>query len=181
MLATFAESVGVEGPANYAQFLTSAGVASASLITSLAISAASVVLCGIVGVGMAFLLKRFAFPGRRLIEAFILVPAALPPLIGAISFQLLYSDIGILPRGLQQFFGADHPVLPFDGIAGVLVVHTFTMYPFFYLTTSAALPAWTPPWRRRPTTWRRAGCGCGARSCCRCSPRHWCRPRCWSS
>ncbi|MFE9692780.1 ABC transporter permease [Micromonospora sp. NPDC005806] len=144
MFATFAESVGVDGLANYSVFLTGDGVARSALVTSLLISAASVVLCGIVGVAMAFLLKRFSFPGRRLIEAIILVPAALPPLIGAISFQLLYSETGILPRGLQHLFGTENPVLPFTGLAGVLVVHTFTMYPFFYLATSAALVGMDP-------------------------------------
>ncbi|WP_223884341.1 ABC transporter permease [Micromonospora craniellae] len=144
MFATFAESVGVDGVANYTEFLRGEGVARSSLLTSLGISAASVLFCGIVGVAMAFLLKRFQFPGRRLIEAIILVPAALPPLIGAISFQLLYSETGILPRGLQQLFGTESPVLPFTGIAGVLVVHTFTMYPFFYLAASAALSGMDP-------------------------------------
>ncbi|MGC5659059.1 ABC transporter permease [Micromonospora sp. WMMD723] len=144
MFATFAESVGVDGVANYTEFVTGSGVARSALLTSLGISAASVLLCGIVGVAMAFLLKRFSFPGRRLIEAIILVPAALPPLIGAISFQLLYSETGILPRGLQQLFGTENPVLPFTGIAGVLVVHTFTMYPFFYLAASAALVGMDP-------------------------------------
>jgi iron(III) transport system permease protein len=144
MLATFTESVSDDAAGNYASFLSGDGVARTSLITSLAISAASVVLCGIVGVAMAFLLKRFAFPGRRLIEAIILVPAALPPLIGAIAFQLLYSETGILPRGLQQLLGTESPVLPFSGIAGVLIVHTFTMYPFFYLAASAALAGMDP-------------------------------------
>ncbi|WFE67241.1 iron ABC transporter permease [Micromonospora sp. WMMD714] len=144
MFATFAESVGVDGVANYTEFVTGTGVARSALLTSLMISAASVLLCGIVGVAMAFLLKRFSFPGRRLIEAIILVPAALPPLIGAISFQLLYSETGILPRGLQQLLGTENPVLPFTGIAGVLVVHTFTMYPFFYLAASAALVGMDP-------------------------------------
>ncbi|MDW5328408.1 iron ABC transporter permease [Plantactinospora sp. KLBMP9567] len=144
MLATFVESGDGDGAENYTAFLSGAGVARSSLVTSLGISAASVLLCGVVGVAMAFLLKRFAFPGRRLIEAIILVPAALPPLIGAISFQLLYGETGILPRGLQQLLGTDEPVLPFSGIAGVLVVHTFTMYPFFYLAASAALAGMDP-------------------------------------
>lgn len=144
MLATFGESVDKDGTGNYLSFLGNAGVARISLLTSLGISAGSVLLCGMVGVGMAFLLKRFTFPGRRLIEAIILVPAALPPLIGAISFQLLYSETGILPRGLQRLFGAESPILAFDGIAGVLVVHTFTMYPFFYLAASAALAGMDP-------------------------------------
>jgi iron(III) transport system permease protein len=144
MLATFMETVGPDGIDNYSSFLSGTGVARSSLITSLGISAASVLLCGVVGVAMAFLLKRFSFPGRRLIEAIILVPAALPPLIGAISFQLLYSETGIMPRGLQHLFGTEQPVLPFSGIAGVLVVHTFTMYPFFYLSASAALAGMDP-------------------------------------
>ena len=144
MLATFLESVNTDGAGNYTSFLSGDGVARSSLITSLVISAASVLLCGVVGVAMAFLLKRFSFPGRRLIEAIILVPAALPPLIGAISFQLLYSETGILPRGLQELFGTESPVLPFSGIAGVLIVHTFTMYPFFYLSASAALAGMDP-------------------------------------
>ncbi|MFD6754059.1 MULTISPECIES: ABC transporter permease [Micromonospora] len=144
MFATFSESVSENGTRNYLQFFTSSGVARESLFTSLFISAASVLLCGIVGVAMAFLLKRFSFRGRRLIEAIILVPAALPPLIGAVSFQLLYSNIGIVPRGLQALFGTERPIMAFDGIAGVLVVHTFTMYPFFYLAAAAALAGMDP-------------------------------------
>ncbi|MEE3921304.1 hypothetical protein V2I01_32985 [Micromonospora sp. BRA006-A] len=106
------------------------------------------------------------------------MPAALPPLIGAVSFQLLYSNIGIVPRGLQALLGTDKPILAFDGIAGVLVVHTFTMYTW---SASAALAGMDPRSRRRRTTSARAGYGCGAPSCCRCSPRRSSRRRCWSS
>lgn len=144
MLATFSESVAENAGDNYSGFFSAGGVARQSLINSVLISVASVVLCGVVGVAMAFLLRRFQFPGRGLIEAIILVPAALPPLIGAISFQLLYSETGILPRALQQLFGTEEPVLAVSGIAGVLVVHTFTMYPFFYLAASAALRGLDP-------------------------------------
>lgn len=144
MLATFGESVAENAGDNYSGFFQSGGVARQSLLNSIMISLASVLLCGAVGVAMAFLLRRFQFPGRGLIEAIILVPAALPPLIGAISFQLLYGETGILPRSLQRLFGTEEPVLAVSGIAGVLVVHTFTMYPFFYLAASAALRGLDP-------------------------------------
>lgn len=124
---------------NYGAFLNPDGVAFRAALTSIGIALASVLCCAIVGTAMAFLLARFDFPGRRLIEAIILIPAALPPLIGAVAFQMLYSDIGIMPRWLQAVFGTDSPVLAATGIGGVLVVHTFTMYPFFYLSVSAAL------------------------------------------
>lgn len=140
LLATFAESGGGAGAAaNYGRFVSGEGAALPALLTTIGISLASVVLCGIIGTVMALLLRRFEFPGRRLIEALILIPAALPALIGAVAFQLLYSNIGIVPRWLQSVFGADQPVLAATGIAGVLVVHAFTMYPFFYLSVSAAL------------------------------------------
>jgi iron(III) transport system permease protein len=140
LLATFAETRHGAGLlANYGRFFTTDGVGLSSLLTTIAISLASVVLCGLVGTSMAFLLSRYEFPGRRLIEALILIPAALPSLIGAVSFQMLYSNIGIVPRWLQQVLGTDKPVLAATGIAGVLVVHTFTMYPFFYLSVTAAL------------------------------------------
>lgn len=125
--------------ANYGEFLNPDGVAMRAMLTSIGIALASVLCCGAVGTAMAFLLTKFNFPGRRLIEAIILIPAALPPLIGAVAFQMLYSNIGIVPRWLQSMFGADAPVLAATGIVGVLVVHTFTMYPFFYLAVSAAL------------------------------------------
>lgn len=103
------------------------------------ISVLSVITCGIVGVGMAFLLESFEFPGRRMLKAFAVIPMALPSLIGAFSFDFLYGESGIIPRGLKVLFGL--PQVPFylDGIAGVLMMHTFTMYTYFYLPVSAAL------------------------------------------
>lgn len=140
LLTTFAESGAGSGAAeNYGRFLQPGGTALPALLTTIGISLASVVLCGAIGTGMAFLLHRFDFPGRRLIEALILIPAALPALIGAVAFQLLYSNIGIIPRWLQSVFGTAEPVLAATGIGGVLVVHAFTMYPFFYLSVAAAL------------------------------------------
>lgn len=123
----------------YGRYFTGDGVAQQALITTLEIAVASVITAGVVGVGVALLFVRFDFPGRRLLEAVVLVPAALPPLIGAISFSLLYSKSGIVPRALQALVGSSSPPISFNGIAGVLVMHTFTMYPFFYLAASASL------------------------------------------
>ncbi|CAM3244848.1 ABC transporter permease [Stackebrandtia soli] len=144
IVAPMLQTAGVSGlgdgaAANYGQFLNPDGVAMEAVLTSIGIALASVVCCAVVGTAMAFLLARFDFPGRRLIEAIILIPSALPPLIGAVAFQMLYSNIGIVPRWLQSVLGTDSPVLPATGIVGVLVVHTFTMYPFFYLAVSASL------------------------------------------
>lgn len=106
---------------------------------SLYISVLSVISCGAVGVGLAFLLESFDFPGRKALKAFAVIPMALPSLIGAFSFDFLYGESGIIPRGLRQIFGLTQVPFYLDGIAGVLMVHTFTMYTYFYLPVSAAL------------------------------------------
>lgn len=103
------------------------------------ISVLSVLTCGAVGVGLAFLLESFEFPGRRALKAFAVIPMALPSLIGAFSFDFLYGESGIIPRGLREIFGLAKVPFFLDGIAGVLIVHTFTMYTYFYLPVSAAL------------------------------------------
>ena len=103
------------------------------------ISVLSVITCGIVGVAMAFLLESFEFPGRRMLKAFAVIPMALPSLIGAFSFDFLYGESGIIPRGLKVIFGLAEVPFYLDGIAGVLMMHTFTMYTYFYLPVSAAL------------------------------------------
>lgn len=138
LLSTVFESADGAGR-NYGRFLDPNGIALRTLFATVGISLASVVLCGVIGTAMAFLLQRFRFPGRRIIDALILIPSALPALIGAVAFQFLYSDIGILPRFLQSVFDTEEPLFAATGVAGVLVVHAFTMYPFFYLSVSAAL------------------------------------------
>ncbi|WP_051388817.1 ABC transporter permease [Arthrobacter sp. 35W] len=122
---------------NYGTFFS--GSSASALLLSVGISMASVVLCGILGTLLAVLLTRFEFPGRKALEVFALLPMALPPLIGAVSFVLLYSETGIVPRALHLWLGIPAASTSVTGIAGVLLVHTFTMYPFFYLSVSAGL------------------------------------------
>lgn len=123
--------------ANYTNFFNGASLSALGL--SVGTSLASVVLCGVVGTLLAVLLTRFDFPGRKLLEVFAILPMALPPLIGTVSFVLLYSETGIVPRALHELLGISPATTAVSGIAGVLVVHTFTMYPFFYLSVTAGL------------------------------------------
>lgn len=138
MLSTgFASGGGAGLGANYTTFFS--GSSRTALVLSIGISIASVILCGIIGTLMAVLLNRFQFPGRRALEVVAVLPMALPPLIGAVSFVFLFSETGIVPRFLQQSLGIPASATAVTGIAGVLLVHAFTMYPFFYLSVAAGL------------------------------------------
>lgn len=136
MFATLFTSLG-DGGSAYGDF--SDGSSQAALVLSVGISLVSVLTAGVVGGGLAVLLTRFDFPGRGLLKVFALLPMALPPLIGALSFYYLYGPSGIVPRLLQSLTGVSPNAVAFDGVAGVLLVHTLTMYPYFYLAVSAGL------------------------------------------
>src|SRR5690606_5968533 len=124
MLATVVTSFGNGGVA-YQAFLGSGSTLSA-LLTSVGISVVSVVTAGVLGSGLAVLLTRFDFPGRRALRVFAILPMALPPLIGAMSFYYLYGSSGIMPRALAALTGISADAVAADGIAGVLLVHTLT-------------------------------------------------------
>ncbi|WHZ00847.1 iron ABC transporter permease [Neobacillus sp. YX16] len=145
---TFLQSVvGEEGGTleNYQRFFGLTSTANLeALWTSVYISVISVITCAIVGVTMAFLMERYEFPGRKLLSVLILVPMALPPLVGVLSFTFLYGESGIIPRAFQVLFDLEKVPFSLKGVMGVIVVHTFTMYTYFYLTAAAAIKGLDP-------------------------------------
>ena len=72
-------------------FLTSTGCA---LI-------AAVINC-VFGLNLAWILVRYDFPGRRLMDAMIELPFALPTSVAGITLSRMYSDQGVLGRLLQK-------------------------------------------------------------------------------
>jgi iron(III) transport system permease protein len=142
MFATFEESLtGVGGgAAEYWKFLDlHNGAQGESMLGSLVISFLSVLTSGVTGLFLAVLLKRWEFPLRAVCQVLVLVPIALPPLMGVQAFVLLYGIGGTFPQILGTLFHTKPASFAVDGISGVLLVHTLTMYPYFYLTVAAAL------------------------------------------
>jgi len=103
------------------------------------VSALSVLLAGITGTFLAVLLTRWDFPLKRVCQVLALVPLALPPLIGVRAFFLLFGPGMVFPRLVSELFGTDQIAFSLYGLSGVLLVHTVTMYPYFYLSVTAAL------------------------------------------
>jgi iron(III) transport system permease protein len=124
--------------ANYSDVL-SQRVVIVSIVSSLGLSIGTVVLCAIVGVPLAFLFERFTFPGRRLFAALAALPLVLPPLVGTVAFIFLCGESGILAHGIQNLFGLQNPPWRLRGWPALLLFHTYTMYPFFYVLTGAGL------------------------------------------
>lgn len=124
--------------ANFREVLSQRIVIEA-ILNSIGLSFTTVLLCSIVGVPLAFLFERFTFPGRRLFAALAALPLVLPPLVGTVAFILLCGESGILAHSIRNFLALESPPWTLRGWPALLLFHTYTMYPFFYVLTGAGL------------------------------------------
>ncbi len=105
---------------------------------SVYVSILTVLFSGVMGVALAYVFTHYTFPGRKLFSAIAVLPVVMPPLVGVLAFLFLFGESGILPRFLQAIFRLDAPPFALRGVAAILVVHTYSMYVYFYLFTSTA-------------------------------------------
>jgi molybdate transport system permease protein len=102
-----------------------------SLVASLSATGIALVL----GVPMAWIYARVAFPGRAVLRALTTLPMVLPPVVGGIALLLAFGRRGLLGSWLDTTFGI---TLPFT-TAGVVMAETFVAMPFLILTVEAGL------------------------------------------
>ena len=105
---------------------------------TLLLSAASVVLAGAWGLGLALLWARREFPGRAWFYALGFSPVLMPPIVGTLAFQSLAGESGWLWRHVPaiKFFAT-----PF---ARVLLVHVYSFGCYTYAYVAAALESGAP-------------------------------------
>ena len=119
--------------------MLSQGAVIEAVLTSLGVSIRTVIFCAVVGVPLAFLFERYTFPLRRLFALFAALPLVLPPLVGTVAFILLCGESGILAGLTQAVLGLESAPWTLRGWPALLLFHTYTMYPFFYVLTGAGL------------------------------------------
>jgi len=124
--------------ANYSQAL-SQSIVLESIVASVGISLLTVLFCAAVGIPLAFLFERYTFPARKLFATFAALPLVLPPLVGTVAFIFLCGESGILARLVQSTLHLEQSPWSLRGWPALLLFHTYTMYPFFYVLTGAGL------------------------------------------
>ncbi|HVN85032.1 MAG TPA: ABC transporter permease [Candidatus Binatia bacterium] len=102
-----------------------------SLVCSVSATACAIVL----GLPLAWLQARVAFPGRALLRAVTTLPIVLPPVVGGVALLLAFGRRGLVGQWLDQMFGVR---LPFT-TAGAVLAETFVAMPFFVLTVEGGL------------------------------------------
>lgn len=140
---TFLESIrkdGVYALTNYKDFFGAKSAANfEALWNSVYISLLSVFFSALIGVPLAFIFTRYDFPGRQFFSNIAIMPIVLPSLVGVMAFMFLYGEAGLVPNAIKDIFNLSKVPFSIGGISGILIVHAYTMYPYFYMTTSSAL------------------------------------------
>lgn len=85
----------------FAELLTRPNVVQA-FVTSIGCALAAAVINCIFGVILAWVLVRYEFPGKRLMDGMIELPFALPTAVAGITLTKMYSDSGFLGRAFEK-------------------------------------------------------------------------------
>lgn len=121
---------------NWAQFIPL--VTSESSLTALGLSlrtsAASTVLCVVLGIPLALVLARGSFPGQRLLRSFVLLPLVLPPVVGGIALLYTFGRQGLLGRSLEVL-----GIQIAFSTAAVVLAQTFVALPFLVVSLEGTL------------------------------------------
>ncbi|MFL6239095.1 MAG: ABC transporter permease [Actinomycetes bacterium] len=111
-------------------------IAREALRLSLVTAACSTALSVLIGVPLAWLVARVAFPGRRLVRALITLPLVLPPVVGGLALLYAFGRRGVFGSAMASA----HIGLSFT-TAGVVAAQTFVAMPFLVLSVEGALAA----------------------------------------
>ncbi len=98
-------------------------------------------LCGVIGVGTAWLVTQFDFPGRRALEWLLVLPLALPTYITAYVYVEILGFQGPLQSGLRALTGwrslRDYWFPDPRNLAGAICIMAIVLYPYVYLSVRA--------------------------------------------
>lgn len=142
-LRTFFESLQKDGSisfGNYQDFFVQESKTNLeALWNSVYISILSVVVSALIGIPLAIIFNRYDFPGRSFFSTAAILPIVLPSLVGVMAFMFLYGESGLIPNAIKDLFGLEKVPFKIGGVSGILIVHAYTMYVYFYMTVSAAI------------------------------------------
>ncbi|MEA5048966.1 MAG: iron ABC transporter permease [Eubacteriales bacterium] len=107
-----------------------------TLLHSLVVCVATVLLTSVIGVPIAYLMTRYNIAGKRILHIFIIMSLMSPPFIGAYSWIILLGRNGLLAK-LFALVGMTSPTI--YGRNGIIFVFMLHLFPYIYLYTSGAM------------------------------------------
>ena len=137
----------VVGMGNFARFFESSALRGPLvniIIWNFAFAFLSVVMTFALGLTIAYIYNDPSFPGKKIIQSFLLIPYTIPSLITILIWRgLLNPDVGIINVTLNKWFEWSPPWFtdPLWAKVGILLVNLWLGYPYFMLICNGALQA----------------------------------------
>lgn len=103
------------------------------------LGAASVLVCGAVGIALALYMTFLAGREKKAVHILLLSPMMIPGVIVVIAFNQLYGESGIITKGLEYLLQLTEIPYRFQGFGAVVFVIAYTQYVYFYLNVYVAL------------------------------------------
>ena len=98
-------------------------------------------LTAAIGTGTTWLVSAYDFPGRKAFDWALLLPLAVPTYIVAYAYLDILHPVGPVQTAIRALLGVDSPrdlQLPdIRSMAGCIILLSFVLYPYVYLTTRA--------------------------------------------
>ncbi|MDP3481456.1 MAG: iron ABC transporter permease [Desulfoprunum sp.] len=123
---------------HYSRFFTS-DASIAPLTNSIVLGLLTVIVCGLIGTALAFFVHYFDFPGKNIVDKLLLMPLILPGIVIVFAFVQLYGESGLVTKSIEWLFGLESKPYSFSGLKGILFVHAYTQYVYFYISVSIAI------------------------------------------
>ena len=129
-------------PGSFASVLTSKNVINA-FITSLGCAFVAALINTVFGLILAWVLVRYDFPGKRILDGMIELPFALPTAVAGITLSKMYSNTGII-GGLLEPLGIKISYTH----AGIIVALVFIGIPFVVRSVTPVLEKLSPAYEQ---------------------------------
>jgi iron(III) transport system permease protein len=102
------------------------------------LSGSLVVLFGsLIALPLAYVIARYDFRGKILLQTLATLPLVVPPFVGAVAFQQILGRSGTVNLLLMQSFDISIPFM--EGLNGIVLVQTLHFFPFIMLNTAVSL------------------------------------------
>jgi iron(III) transport system permease protein len=86
---------------------------------------------------LAYVLARYEFRGKLLLQTAATLPLVIPPFVGAVALQLILGRSGMVNLMLMDWFDLSIPFM--EDLTGVVLVQTLHFFPFILLNTQVSL------------------------------------------
>jgi iron(III) transport system permease protein len=96
-----------------------------------------VAFSAVLALPLAYLLARYEFRGKLLLQTAATLPLVIPPFVGAVALQLILGRSGMINLVLMDWFDTSIPFM--EGLTGVVLVQTLHFFPFILLNTVVSL------------------------------------------